>query len=272
MRKYYYLIASIPDVVLKGEERGMPLDYFLEFCQEELAPSDYKNLKMMYFFNDIRNAVNYKNIENEYFQPCFYSREDFMENLSEPERFLPFLETYFDLKKRGERLFPKKTEIDELICIFYEHLDFLECDRFVKRYYKECELVVKNISTAVIMRYRKEFNEEKLIPFGEQYERIMRFNTPDLGLSNEFKFIEGLIEALNRNDIMGFEEIVEQARWDILDELVGEEYFGAWHVYAIGVKLLSVERWKRLSEQKGKEKLNKLIESIKNSIVFPVEF
>lgn len=272
MRNYYYLIASIPEVILQGEAKGMLLGDFLDFCSFELHPDDYKNLRMMYLFNDIKNAINYEKIEGSYLEPSFYTKEEFVENLKDFCSFLPFLSEYFFMKKNGKRAYPKKSELDEVYCLFYDYIDELECDEFVKRYYIECELVIKNIASAMMMRFKNNFDEEKIIPYGDYYEKIIKTNSLDLGLALEFPFIEKLVDALTKGDYVAFEETLENARWQILDDFVGTHYFGVWNVYAIGVKLASVERWKKLSIEKGKEKLESLLVSIKNSIVFPQEF
>ncbi|MGC8765345.1 MAG: DUF2764 family protein [Brevinematia bacterium] len=272
MRRYYYLIASLPEVILHGETKGMPLDEFLDFCEAELHPLDFKNLKMMYIFQDIKNAVYFKSEEDFYHTPSYYSKEEFLENIKDSSDFLPFLSDYFFLRKEGKRLFPKMIEIDELTYLFYESLEELDVYPFVKRYYTDIELVLKNISSAMVMRHKNKFEEEKLIPFGEYYERIVKSSSADMGFAIEFPFIEKMNDALHKNDLVGFEEIIENARWEMLDLLVGDDFFAVTNVFAIGVKLFSVERWKKLSPEKGKERLDELLASFKARISFPPEF
>ncbi len=271
MRRYYYLVASLPDVIFQGEIKAMPMEEFLDFCQSEMHPYDFRNLKLMYIFQDIKNAVYFKNENDTYYTPSFYTREEFLDNLKDPLEFLPFLSEYFFLKKEGRRLYPRKTEIDELTLLFYEGLNEFDLYPFVKKYFLEIELVLKNISSAIVMRYKGKFDEEKIIPFGDYYERIIKFSTLE-NFAIEFPFIEKMNEALQKSDFIAFEEIIEKARWEMLDLLVGDDFFAVTNVFAIGTKLFSVERWKKLSPEKGKEKLSELINSIRDKIAFPVEF
>ncbi len=272
MRKYYYLVASLPDVILQGEGRGMALLEFLDFCEMELHPEDYKNLKMMYLFNDIKNTVFFKKEEDPYIIPSFYSKEEFIENFKDPDYFMSFISEYLFFNKAGKRFYSSKTELDELTQFFYEKIDEVKMYDFVREYYVNCELVLTNLSRAMVMKYKNSFDENKLINYGDYYERIVRANTLDFGMQIEFPFLEKLSDALNKNDFVLFEELIEKARWDILDRLVDDDFFSVKNVFAIGKKLESVDRWKKLTPEKGKAKLEELINSIKAKIAFPVEF
>ncbi len=271
MRKYYYLVSSLPDVVLQGERKGMLLDEFLDFCELELHPEDYKNLKMMYLFNDIKNAFFFRKEDDPFNTPSFYSKEEFLENLNDHDYFMSFLSYYFFNRKNGVRLYPSMNELDEITQIFYESIDELDMYDVVKRYYIECELILINISRAMVMKHRNEFDENKFIKYGDYIERILKANSLDFGMSVEFPFLEKMAEALVKGDYVKFEEEIEKARWYLLDELV-EDFFSVTNVFAIGKKLESVDRWKKLSPEIGKAKLDELIESIKSKIAFPPEF
>ncbi|MCX7821197.1 MAG: DUF2764 domain-containing protein [Brevinematales bacterium] len=272
MRKYYYLVASLPDVILQGESKGMALFDFLEFCEMEMHPEDFKNLKMMYLFNDIKNVVFFKKEDDVFVTPSFYSKEEFIENFKDPDYFFPFIADYLFFLKTGKRFYPAKTQVDELTQLFYENIDEMKIYDFIKKYYVECELVLTNLSRAMVLKFRNSFDENKLINYGDYYERIVRSNNLDFGMQIEFPFLEKLSDALNKSDFVLFEELIERARWDMLDRLVDDDFFSVENVFAIGKKLESVNRWKNLNVEKGKAKLEELVNSIKAKIAFPPEF
>ena len=61
---------------------------------------------------------------------------------------------------------------------------------------------------------------------------------------------------------------VEEIRWNWLDEKMEFNYFSAIAVFIYAIKLASVERWMFLSEEKGQEMLDKLINQITTSVKF----
>ena len=76
-RKYYYLISSLAELILHSSKKPIGIDDFVNFCSEELAEKDFDNLKKLFLFNDIRNAVNSQNKDYRYMTPSYYTQEEF---------------------------------------------------------------------------------------------------------------------------------------------------------------------------------------------------
>lgn len=80
---------------------------------------------------------------------------------------------------------------------------------------------------------------------------------PHDGFSGE---IEQLItDAFTRHDPLELEEEIDRARWQLAEELVGQNPFGFLKVLAYGIQLRIVERWNRMDVHEGKEKLEAVI-------------
>ena len=122
-RMYYYLVSSLTELILDSGKKPISIGDFINLCSEELACYDFDNLKKLFLFNDLRNAVNSDNKEYQYMIPSYYSEEEFKEGMSDTDSFLSFLAEYFYNKKKDKRLYPDLMEIDEAVLLFYLNLD-----------------------------------------------------------------------------------------------------------------------------------------------------
>ncbi len=272
MSQYYYLCSSLIDLILDSKIKFFSSKELLQFCEEEMTKKDFQYLKYLYIFNDIKNIINTKEIlndEKEYLEPSYYSIEEFKENLKDPDSFLAFIAEFLFNKKNEKRIYPSLLEIDELTTLFYLYLDEIKND-FIKNYYN-FELLLKNLTTAISLKAKNINYANKLIPAGDYYEIILKSNSPDFGLSKEFKFIEKLLDSFATEDLIKREKVIEDIRWDYLDEYVGKDFFSTNFIFSYAIKLKSVERWFGLKPEIGLEILEKLIEQVKNKISFSNE-
>lgn len=80
---------------------------------------------------------------------------------------------------------------------------------------------------------------------------------PHNGFSGQ---IEQLVtDAFTRNDPLELEEEIDRARWQLAEELIGQDPFSFLKVLAYGIQLRIVERWNRMDVHVGKEKLEAVI-------------
>ncbi|HOV13060.1 MAG TPA: DUF2764 family protein [Spirochaetota bacterium] len=270
MKQYYYLVSSLYDLIIDGGKGLFSFDDFFDLCESQLDEDDYLDLKKMFLFNDIKNAVNYKKQGDKYITPAFYSEEDFLENLKDTDTFLPFLSEFFYNRSVNKKNDSHLNEIDSLTLLFYENIDLIK-NEFLRDYYI-FELNLKNINIALSLRKNGVDYKEKIIPYGDFFEYLLKNNTPDFGLSNEFIFMEKLVAVYEKNHLIEIEKTIEDARWDYLDSACEGDAFGLNNILSYAVKLQSVRRWLSLSKERGEELLNRLIDQIKGNIKFPNEF
>ena len=133
MKQYYYLVSSLYDLILDSGKKVVSIRDFLEFCREELTERDYFELKKLFLFNDIKNAVSYKKIGDKYLTPAFYDEEEFLENLKDIDSFLPFLNDFYYNINNNKKNDSNLDEIDDLTLLFYENLDVIT-NKFIKEY------------------------------------------------------------------------------------------------------------------------------------------
>ena len=276
MAKYYYLVSSLADLILDGNRRSPGQRKVFMFCREEMAPRDFEQVRKLFLFNDIKNAVflyfNQKQKQEDYITPAYYDEATFNENLKDTDQFLPFLRRFYEQKKSGIRAYPELPETDELTSFFYEDLESLTEPGFLRDYF-QFELNLRNITTAMALRKNEMPLAGKLIPCGSANETIGKNETAaDFGLAAEFPYVNRLIALSQRSQLLDFEKALEDLRWKWLDERLGDDYFSTETILAYFVKLSSVDRWESLSQEKGEELFNGIVNTIKRSIRFSIEF
>jgi hypothetical protein len=72
--------------------------------------------------------------------------------------------------------------------------------------------------------------------------------------------IEVLVtDAFTRNDPLELEQELDRARWQLAEELIGQDPFSFEKVLAYGIQLKIVERWNNMDVHRGKETLEAVI-------------
>ena len=72
--------------------------------------------------------------------------------------------------------------------------------------------------------------------------------------------IETLVaDAFTRNDPIELEQELDRARWQLAEELIGQNLFGFEKLLAYGIQLKITERWHQMDPTLGKEKLEQII-------------
>lgn len=66
-------------------------------------------------------------------------------------------------------------------------------------------------------------------------------------------------DAFTRNDPVELEQELDRGRWQLAEELIGDDPFGFGKVLAYGIQLSIVERWHKMDVSVGKEKLEAVI-------------
>ena len=269
-RNYYFLASSLIELIRGKTRRAGSVRELVDFCEEQLHPDDFESLKSLFLFNDIRNLIWHQNPDDPFVTPSYYTLEELTLGAKEPEHLLPFLQEHLANQAARTRLHSDLIEIDELTTIFYDHLGDIR-DAFVREYYRN-ELNLRNISVALELRENAEPFKGKLIPTGEAYEQITRDTAEDFGLSDGFPYIRRLIPLFREPDLTAREELIEDIRWEWLDEWVSDDIFSSDFVFAYAVKLQSIERWDSLNMEKGDELFSELLNTVRRSVRFAIEF
>ncbi len=270
MKNYYYFISSLIELILDSDKNFLKIEDFIEFAEEQLDSRDFDNLKKVFIFNDIKNSLFYKKEGDQYITPSYYSLDDFEENLKDTDQFFPFLARYYFNAKGDRREYPDLNINDEILLFLYEELD--DFAKGTLNEYFLLELNLRNISLALSLRQNNLPIANKIIPYGDYYENILKSSSPDFGLNGDLPFVEKLVSSYEKGDIMETEKAIDNIKWDELDKICENGVFSFDFVLSYCVKLMSIERWLKLDKPHGEAMLAKLIEKIRGAIKFPNEF
>jgi len=270
MKNYYYFVSSLIELILDSEKNFFKIEDFIDFASDQLDSKDFDNLKKVFIFNDIKNSLSYKKEGDTYITPSYYSLDEFNENLKDTDQFFPFLARYYFNAKSDKREYSDLNINDEILLFLYEELD--DFAKGILKEYFFLELNLRNVSLAIPLKRNGLSVANKIIPYGDYYENIQKSGSPDFGLSGDLPFVDKLVSAYEKGDILETEKVIDNVRWDELDKICEGKVFSFDFVLSYCVKLLSIERWLKLDKPHGEAMLAKLIEKIKGAIKFPNEF
>ncbi len=263
-RGYYYLISSLPDLVINEDWKKHPFSNFHDFCSEEMSGSDFQELKKCFIMNDIKNAVSYNNESDEYVIPSFYTKEEFTDLKADPDGFFSFIADFFYDKAKDIKSYPGLTPEDELLTRLYNQIDRFE-NGFVYEYLL-FELHLRNICTALSHRQFGLEYKKQILACDYFSGQIAHSSSPDFGLGGEIGVFEPLLEKFGKAEPLDLEREIDRIRWQWLDDAVSLDGFSREAVFAFAVKFASVKRWLGLDEEEGRKMLDSLIEQTKKSV------
>ncbi len=277
-RKYYYLIAGLPDLIPDDKKLVYTSADIRNYLQNELHPSDFKLVMHLYLPWDHENLV--KLIYNEDFEWDIrgnYSREtmeqfadkklfDVFDTSEFPEYLVQFVEYFHD----DEEDFPKQAAIKNLTEGWYRHL--LESGNEFVAEYARYRLNMANIMLALNGRKYDIPFEDAIIGDDDVTYAIKKSRSRDFGLANEINHIETIIQIFETENILDRELRIDSELWQFLDDLTFFNYFTIEKVLAFVLKLFIAERWFRLDKEKGQQLFNQLLNELQSSFEFPEEF
>ncbi len=278
-RKYYYLIAGLPDIIPDDKKLTFSSVQLRNYLQENLHHSDYELVKLFYMPWDHENLLSLLYKEKfEWDERGNYSL-DTMEKLADKKQFelldtsssfppylIQFLEFYHD----DEEDFPKSEAIKNLTERWYNHL--LSSDNEFVRSFASYKRNMSNIMLALNGRKHNILFEDVLIGDDEVTLALKKSRSRDFGLSNEINDIENIIQIFEMNNILDRELRIDSHFWQFLDEITFFNYFTIEKVLAFVQKLFIAERWYSLDKEKGQQIFNQLLEELQSNFEFPEEF
>jgi hypothetical protein len=277
-RKYYYLIAGLPDLIPDEKKLVFTSADIRSYLLNELHPSDFELVKQFYLPWDHDNLVKimYKE-EFEWDIRGNYTRE-FMEQLADKKQFdvlepsdLPaylvqFVESFHD----NEEDFSKQAALKKLTEGWFGHL--LESGNGFVTEFARYRLNMANIMLALNGRKYDIPVEDSIIGDDDITYAIKKSRSRDFGLANEINNIETIIQIFETDNILDRELRIDSELWQFLDELTFFNYFTIERVLAFVQKLFIAERWFRLDKERGQHLFNQILNEVQSSFEFPEEF
>jgi len=267
---YYYLVASLPDLLFDSPKKVISLAEFINDISGLVTPAHAQLLKLFRLFYDNTNLINLlaKN-KKEHDARGAFSKEELEREIKYPETLPQYIRTFLEAYKSEKLPFPNLLPQDQLAWLYYDELTS-HPEPFIRQWFS-FDLNLRNLLAAINMRKMEaeaqegapELSLSKYIICRNDFsQQLLKSRAPDFSLSVEHRWVEKII-SLNRQNLVEFEKSIDQLRWQTVNELTVFSGFQIETILAFCIKLESVERWQRLKPDVGEEMLGRLLAGLK---------
>jgi len=259
MAQYYYLVSSLPDIFLDAPKQKeiSSLEILRDF-EEHLAKEDLLLLDIFRAPFDNFNLITLlKDLPREFDRRGKFTKDE-LESFIKTGGGPSYIEEFLNIRREGKNIFPGMIEEDILNLLFYEEV-IQHPNSFVSEWFY-FERSIKNFLVALSFRkYKKTLPLEKLIiGHDEITQSILKSSSSDFSLGNLYPWVEKIV-SIPANELVKREKIIDEIKWEKLDELSYLYHFGVETLLAFFVKFCIAERWMKLDPVEGKKKFENLI-------------
>ncbi len=262
MAEIYYLVSSFPEIDWDSDipftaagflaENGSALAPFQENINDIILVNDLYNLESFLkgrIAEYITGASRSKDaMEAAFRRPCLLDKESMLELVESPEDSPDFIIDYLEeFQDPGDR----HRNIESLFIAYFEYLKGSKS--LFLRDYADFEKKYRTIIAALRMRRLGIELDEKL-PGDDELKKTILANltVPDFGVKTFFPEIEYLLELFEK-DTFTRGKGIDKVRYDYLNQISFENPFVEDTIYAYLLRLMVLERWQKLDEERGKE-------------------
>ncbi len=252
---YYYLVAGLPDLLLDKKNQVFSGMEFRQELQAQLDKSDYNLARLLFLEYDNQHLLDIHFGEVE----PGYNRDALLLN---PFSYIP---KYFEWADKQKEPYQKLAFENKLNTLYYSYL--LKCNNeFLKKWFL-FKLNLKNIlATVNCLKYNFEI-EKHLVQVTENRELtalLLKKNIEPKNFDDLLPMSREIFAVINSSDpVLETELKLDQIIWDYVDDETCYNYFSIEKILAFIIKLMLVERWNKLDEEKGQEMINQLIADVR---------
>ncbi len=270
-KNYYCLVAGLPDISLEDEKLIFSANQFKKELEEFMDKADFQQISQLYLPYDNKNLLNLLLKSDEPFHNLGnYSMTMLEEEIKEPTR-LPAYMRDFILNYKEEQTNKTNAFWEKRLNEKFYAYESNGSNMFLKKWFT-FDQDLKNIITALNCRKHNIPVEENLIGKNELNEQLIKKSGRDFGISNEYLFLEKLLFAHEKNNPLETEIILNEIRWQWVDEHTFFEYFTTEKIMGFVIKLGILERWVTLSPTEGKRKLQEILINLQEAFTLDESF
>jgi hypothetical protein len=269
---YYYLVAGLPDLLMDQGKVKVSVTEFKTEIEPYLDVHDFELIKILFLKFDNKNLLNLLQKQPVTFDTGGNYDQDFFEEQikEQDDHLLPYLAGFIKNFKEGMRENEEISWENELETRYFQHLKNIKND-FLKEWF-EFTLNIKNITTALNCRNYNFRPENELIGDNFVVQSILRSNSRDFGLMQEFPEIDKLLNIWEAGNLLEREKQIALIYWQWIDEHTFFHYFTIEKILGFMLQLEIVERWLSLDSQTGESMFRQLLYAIGKSFSLPDEF
>lgn len=269
---YYYLISGLPDILPEDTKAPYTIDEFRNHLSNHLHREDEKLLSFLFLPKDHDNLLKILNKKDSpKLSPGNYAIEFLQEQIKEPLQLPAYLQKFIEHFQNEEDIFADLNWKDQLTRLYYDYLNEVIHNDFLLQWF-HFEQMVSNIEVAYAAK-RHEIDISKAV-IGDQdmVESLKKSNLKSDSYIREIPYIDKIIRLCEADNLKDREVGIDRIKWDFLDDITTFHYFTIEKILAYTLKLIMLNRWAELSPERGKEKIEKLIEDLQSGYDIPAEY
>jgi hypothetical protein len=279
MKKYYCLVAGLPEIRIDDNKQSFDLKEFKEELRANLSEGDFELIKLFYRKFDNLNLIAYlKDAEAKLDDRGNLTQDDFAEILRmvkeeenpKDERIPSYFKEFIPAWLEEKPLFPDMAWEDQLATLYYD--DALKCRNEFFSSWFAFNLNVQNILTAINCRNYDLDLAPAIVGNSEIANTIRESNSKDFGLAAIFPYLDDVLHIAEEANLYESERRIDALRWKWLEEHSFFKYFTVEKVFAYLLQLEMIERWVKLSQETGLKIFRDFVQELQQSFEFPEEF
>ena len=271
-KNYYYIVASLPDLIFDSPKKVVSLVDFIDEISELITSQHGSFLEPFRLAFDNKNLINLLEKRGKEFDVRGnYSKEKIEEEIKFPEDLPRYMLHFIEAYKEEKQPYPELSVADQLTWLLYNELTTHQ-NAFLSTWFT-FDLNLRNLLAGLNCRKLTEEKQDasgdfsvtkSIIGSNEFADLIRKSRTPDFSLSLDYPWVEKVL-SLSSENLVEFEKSIDTLRWDTLNEMTTFTYFQIETILAFCIKLNIVERWQRLKPEVGEEKLKRLLSDLESS-------
>lgn len=267
-RNYYYLVSSLPEVVLEQSKSPYSVPEFLELMRASLHPDDFRQVRLIllpYSHPLVLAFLQKTAVASHPWSPLSY--EELAEHLKEPGTLPTYLHRIYEAYRQETPLYPNMSWENQLTASYYEYA-LAESTGFLHDWLT-FERDLNNVLVGWNCRQFGYSLEGQLIGVNEVATAIQTSHARDFGLYAERPYVYWLLDELEDHDLLEREQDIDRIKWNFIEEANTFHYFSVEVILGYLLKLIMLERWLRLDAPTGSERINYVIRTLADSAGIP---
>jgi hypothetical protein len=255
--KYYYLIASLPNLNPDKPPRNLDFKKWHNFILRNLAESDRHILELLTVPERVKKLVQilHEKRKEPQVYPLVIEVPDLPVEFKKTNDLITLLPPFLsDWLTENDYWLEEKPISDlerQLFSLFYHEISNSDND-FIKSYFRFLQ-DLKNIIAAINARTYDLPIKNQLIGESDINSSLTRSQTPDFGLGEQYPFIEQLQQYIDKSSLYDLEKYVNRLKWNRLEELTSLDFFENSNVFAYYLQLKISWRWLLLDQQEAEK-------------------
>ena len=268
-QQYFYIISGLPNLSLQDVQLPFSAKTFLEDLKNKMDKKDFKLVSMLYYARDNSNLFGVLFNKNNIPQPegC-YSLQELKKGIERSFLLPHYMNAFLASFKENKNLYEEVIWEAKLTEEYFKTVTKTEND-FLNQW-MEFELNLKNL--LLLMSNRKQ-----ALPFSEiiinanEVSALMKENSlADFSTQPAIDFMNEVVKIIETENLIELEKKIDALRWKKVEEMSFFNYFTVEAILSFIIKLMIIERWAILKQEKEKVFLTSILGAFVEKIKMPV--